>query len=113
MKSMGLTATPRGVVRRTRPEPALIGTVVLMVVELGAPMMTAVWLANRNRLSDGTGSKLAPLTATAVAAVPMAGVRDVMTGPSAKAVTTNGTLLLTDAAPTCTLIAPLVAPVGT
>ena len=76
MKSIGLMATPRGVLTRTLPDPVLAGTVVLMDAGVGVPVITATELLYRTRLFDDTGSKLAPAMTTLVPEAPMAGVSE-------------------------------------
>src|SRR5687767_4506776 len=112
MKSAVLTATPRGVVTRTLPEPAFGGTITLMLVVL-EPMTCALELPRRTRFCAGTGSKLVPRMLIELPTVADGGSSAVIVGASPVAVTVNETALVTVDAPTSTLIAPLVAAGGT
>jgi hypothetical protein len=59
------------------------------------------------------GSKLVPLIETAVPALAIDGVKEVIVGKPFELVTVNDVLLVALEDPTVTLIAPVVAPAGT
>jgi hypothetical protein len=104
---------PVGVFKEICPEPALFGTVMVKFVceaalgtEAGVTFMISLSLA-------GVESKFAPVIAIAVPGAAICGVNESMRGAPEELVTVNGLALVTDAEGAVTVIAPVVAPVGT
>src|ERR1044072_4916291 len=111
MNSVGLTATPRGVVTLIFPDPASAGTRNVIVVCVAAST-SAGTLFNRTWVVFVTGSKFAPTMVARLPAALTVGSTTEMDGPSPTAVTTNVSLLVTLAAATSTLTAPADADAG-
>ncbi len=99
MKSIGLVATPRGVVTRTLPDAVASGTNATTALGVDESTLARVPV-NRTRLFVGTGSKFAPTMVMGVPAAPICGTRLVITGTPFDAVTVNGVALLAVFAPT-------------
>jgi len=100
-----------GVATEIRPEPLNDGTEVEMLVAV-AELTKAEMTLNLTRLLVVAVSKFVPLIVTAVAAVPIVGVKLVMVG-AVDALTVKGVLLVAEPAGVPTAINPEVAPDGT
>lgn len=109
-----LVVVPPGVVRVRRPEVPPDGTVAARLVVVAA--LTTVGVAKRLNLIllfAGARSKLVPVMLTDAPGSPVFGVKLVMVGSSAFAVTVNGVALAAEPAGAVTLIDPVVAADGT
>jgi hypothetical protein len=110
-KSEELVAVPAGVATVMRPDPVSKGTLVAMLVAV-AEVVSGVPRLNLTRLLAAVVSKFVPVTVTAVPAVPLVGVKEVMLGAPVP-LTVKDALLAAVPADVVTEIAPVVAPVGT
>ena len=95
----------------TFPEPLIVGTVVEILVEV-AELTVEFVILNLVLFFDAVVSKFVPLMVTLVPEAPMVGDRLVIVG-AVDAATVNEVLLETEPAEVVTLIAPVVAPLGT
>jgi hypothetical protein len=112
-RSPVLDAVPAGVFKEICPEPALFGTVMARLAacaELGTAAGVTFIIS---RSLDGAGSKFAPAIVIAVPGAAICGVNESMRGLPEELVTVNGLALVMDAEGVVTVIAPVVAPVGT
>jgi hypothetical protein len=113
-KSPLLVPLPKAVVTETRPEPVPVGTVAdidVLLDELIAPRL----ILNLRSFLLGVGSKLVPLTVTAVPGVPTVGVKPLTVGkPFVEGDVTMNELALDDDPDGALIpIGPVVAPEGT
>ena len=111
MKSVLLLPVPFGLVTLRRPDWALPGTVVAMLV-VNAVVTTAKAELNNTLLLGDTASKFAPEIVTRVPAPPKVGVNPVMVGTS-EPVTVKDAAVVALPLGDVTLILPVVAPDGT
>src|SRR3954466_2139695 len=97
-KSLALVAVPNGVPTLILPELAFAGTAVCSCVAVAevAPANVAL---NTTLSFDDVGSKLAPVTATAVPATPMVGEKLVIVGGAPMAPTMKSVRLVAVFAP--------------
>src|ERR1700743_672037 len=112
-RSPEVVVVPPGVFKEICPEPALLGAVMVRLVDDAAVGTVAGVTFMINRLFGGAGSKLAPAIVTAVPGAATCGVNESMRGAPEELVTVNGLALVTDPEGDVTEMPPVVAPVGT
>jgi hypothetical protein len=111
MKSVVLVAVPFTVPTLTFPDVAEAGTLVVSDVVVGEVIAAGVAL-NSSRFRGPTGSKLVPVTVTAVAVTPLGGERLEMVG-ALEATTVNALPLVALPVGVVTPMEPVVAVAGT
>lgn len=112
VKSLALVTVTPSISMVTLPVVAPTGTEVTIVVAVGVPVMEASVPLNFTMLLAAVVLKFVPVNVTEVPTKPEVGFMPVKVGAVGKE-TTKSVALVAVSLPTCTVIFPVVAPVGT